>query len=113
GGKTIGLACDAPNARRLVAAADVSPQRLTRLRENIARVAADSIAPVVADGRAPPFRPDGAGLVLIDAPCTGTGTLRRHADGRWRLRPEDIPALARFQAELLDAAAPLVEPGGL
>src|SRR5690606_3028651 len=39
--------------------------------------------------------------------------LRRHADGRWRLRPEDIPALARFQAELLDAAAPLVEPGGL
>lgn len=113
GGKTIGLACDAPDAGRLVAAADVSPQRLTRLRQNVARLGslATGIAPVVADGRAPPFRP--AGLVLLDAPCTGTGTFRRHPDGRWRVQPGHIAALAELQAELLDAAAQIVKPGGL
>ncbi|HEX2166755.1 MAG TPA: 16S rRNA (cytosine(967)-C(5))-methyltransferase RsmB, partial [Longimicrobiales bacterium] len=113
GGKTIGLACDAPDTERLVVAADVSLDRLNRLRENVARLGqlASGIAPVVADGRRPPFRT--AGLVLIDAPCTGTGTLRRHPDGRWRLEPGDITALAALQTELLDAAAPLVEPGGL
>ena len=113
GGKTIGLACDAPDPDRLVVASDVSPRRLGRLRENARRLGAlaAGVAPVVADGRAPPFAR--ADLVLIDAPCTGTGTLRRHADGRWRVRPDDIVALAALQAELLDAAAPLVGPGGL
>jgi 16S rRNA (cytosine967-C5)-methyltransferase len=113
GGKAIGLACDAPDGERLVVAADLSSQRLVRLRENLTRLGllAQGIAPVVADGRAPPFR--SAGLVLIDAPCTGTGTFRRHPDGRWRVQPEDITALASLQAQLLDAAAPLVEPCGL
>ncbi|MGH7446875.1 MAG: hypothetical protein ACRELT_04910, partial [Longimicrobiales bacterium] len=54
-----------------------------------------------------------AGLVLLDAPCTGTGTFRRHPDGRWRVQPGHITALAELQAELLDAAAQIVEPGGL
>jgi len=91
----------------------VSAQRLARLRESIGRLGpvVGGIAPVVADGRQPPFRE--VGLVLIDAPCTGTGTLRRHADGRWRLAPADIPALAALQTQLLDAAAAIVEPGGL
>lgn len=113
GGKTIGLACDAPDPRRLVIAADVSPRRLARLVENAARLGplARAIAPVAADGRAPPFR--SAGLVLLDAPCTGTGTFRRHPDGRWRVQPEDVTLLAAVQAQLLQAAAPLVEPGGL
>ena len=113
GGKTIGLACDAPDPGRLVAAADISIQRMSRLRDNVARLGAlaGGIAPVVADGRRPPFRR--AQLVLLDAPCSGTGTLRRHADGRWRLRPGDLESLALLQAELLDAAAAAVEPGGL
>jgi 16S rRNA (cytosine967-C5)-methyltransferase len=113
GGKTIGLACDAPDPGRLVVAADVSPRRIGRLRENVARLGslADSIAAVVADGRAPPFC--SVGLVLIDAPCTGTGTFRRHPDGRWRIQPEDMTSLMLMQRQLLDAAAPLVEPGGL
>jgi 16S rRNA (cytosine967-C5)-methyltransferase len=66
---------------------------------------------VVADGRVPPFAP--ADLVLLDAPCTGTGTLRRHPDGRWRVTPDDLAALTSLQRELLDAAAPLVVPDGL
>lgn len=51
--------------------------------------------------------------VLLDAPCTGTGTLRRHPEIRWRLRPEDPQAMARVQAELLEAAAERLEPGGV
>jgi 16S rRNA (cytosine967-C5)-methyltransferase len=66
---------------------------------------------VVADGRRPPVR--SADVVLIDAPCTGTGTLRRHPDGRWRIGPGDLAALVQLQRELLDAAAALVPHGGL
>jgi 16S rRNA (cytosine967-C5)-methyltransferase len=51
--------------------------------------------------------------VLLDAPCTGTGTFRRHPDGRWRVTADDLAALAALQAELLEAAAPLVRPGGV
>ncbi|MBR9990829.1 MAG: 16S rRNA (cytosine(967)-C(5))-methyltransferase RsmB [Gemmatimonadetes bacterium] len=113
GGKTMGLACDSPSAGRLVIAADVSSGRLDRVLENRSRLGslATGVVPVVADGRAPPFR--SAGLVLIDAPCTGTGTFRRHPDGRWRVRPDDITALAELQRQLLDGAAPIVAPGGL
>jgi 16S rRNA (cytosine967-C5)-methyltransferase len=68
---------------------------------------------VVADSRRPPFRDASADVVLLDAPCTGTGTLRRHPDGRWRVTPDDLAALAVLQAELLDAAAALVRPGGV
>jgi 16S rRNA (cytosine967-C5)-methyltransferase len=66
---------------------------------------------VLADGRLPPFRC--ADIVLIDAPCTGTGTLRRHPDGRWRITPDDLASLAALQTGLLDSAAALVAPGGL
>ncbi|HEX6135061.1 MAG TPA: 16S rRNA (cytosine(967)-C(5))-methyltransferase RsmB [Longimicrobiales bacterium] len=113
GGKAIGLAADAPDPERLVAAADVSLHRLSRLRQNVARLGelARGVVPLVADGRTPPFRP--AELVLLDAPCTGTGTFRRHPDGRWRIGPADLAALAALQAELLDAAAPVVRPGGV
>jgi 16S rRNA (cytosine967-C5)-methyltransferase len=51
--------------------------------------------------------------VLLDAPCTGTGTFRRHPDGKWRVQPADLAALTRLQRELLDAAATIVRPGGL
>ena len=66
---------------------------------------------MVADGRHPPFAP--ADAVLLDVPCSGTGTFRRHPDGRWRVGEADVGALAALQAELLDAAAERVLPGGL
>lgn len=107
GGKAVGMA---ETAARVIAA-DVSPRRLERVAQNVARLGLEHrIETVVADAREAPFAP--ADVVLLDAPCTGTGTLRRHPDGRWRVTPEDIAALAALQAELLDAAAALVRPGG-
>jgi len=108
GGKALGMAGRAAH----VAAADLSHRRLRRVAENAARVGWGSrIGAVVADGRTPPFRESDA--VLLDAPCTGTGTFRRHPDGRWRVDAGDLAALVALQAELLDAAAALVKPGGL
>ncbi len=108
GGKTLDLA----ERARLVVAADLSFPRLRRVSDNAARVGREArVRPVVADARRPPFR--AADAVLLDVPCTGTGTLRRHPDGRWRLAPEQVDELAELQREMLAAAAPLVRPGGL
>lgn len=108
GGKAMGLA---ERAGR-VAAADMSPRRMGRVVQNAERLGwGGRVGAVVADGRRPPFRPVDA--VLLDAPCTGTGTFRRHPDGRWRVTEEDLAALVRLQDGLLSAAAGLVKPGGL
>jgi 16S rRNA (cytosine967-C5)-methyltransferase len=105
GGKAVGLA----DAGAFVAAADLSLRRLARVRENADRLHRP-LGLVQADGRFPPFRP--ADLVLLDAPCTGTGTLRRHPDGRWIVDESRLTALVHLQRELLEAAAGLVKPGG-
>jgi 16S rRNA (cytosine967-C5)-methyltransferase len=85
---------------------------MRRVSENAERVGwGGRIGAVVADARHPPFRV--ADVVLLDAPCTGTGTFRRHPDGRWRITPLDLAALVVLQDELLDAAAELVRPGGV
>ena len=108
GGKALGLA---DRAGRVVAA-DLSARRMGRVVQNAERVGwGDRVGAVVGDGRRPPFRAVDA--VLLDAPCTGTGTLRRHPDGRWRVTEDDLAALVRLQDELLAAAAGLVKPGGL
>ncbi len=52
-------------------------------------------------------------MVMLDVPCSGTGTLRRHPDARWRLSPEGMAGLVALQAEMLEAASDLVPPGGL
>jgi 16S rRNA (cytosine967-C5)-methyltransferase len=112
GGKAIVLAAGIRSGSpRLVVACDVSAGRLRRLTENLSRLPPLPVAPVVADARQPAVRD--VDVALLDAPCTGTGTLRRHADGRWRVRPDDIATLARLQAELLDAVYTAVRPGGL
>ncbi len=111
GGKAVALAAEAP---RLVVALDASPLRMQRVAENARRLGgaiAGRIAPVIADARAIPLAPTRA--VLVDAPCTGTGTLRRHPDGKWRLAPADLASLVSLQREILDAAAERVAPGGV
>ena len=80
------------------------------VRENLARVGG-AVGLVVADVRRPPFV--SADVVLLDVPCTGTGTLRRHPDGRWRLTPNQVGELAEVQRGMLDSAQGLVPPGGL
>jgi 16S rRNA (cytosine967-C5)-methyltransferase len=108
GGKAVGVA----GSGAFVVAADLSARRLARLRQNVARIGLEaSVAPVVADARIPPFA--AADFVLLDAPCTGTGTIRRHPDGRWRIGPAELADLVELQREILDAAAPLVRPGGI
>lgn len=108
GGKTAAL-WFASEARPLIAA-DVHPGRLRSVR-SLARQTGAAPLLVAMDGRRPAIR--GARSILIDAPCSGTGVLRRRPDARWRLRPERIDALVARQRELLDAAAGLLSDGGL
>ena len=68
---------------------------------------------VVADGRRPPWAPGSFDRVLLDAPCTGLGALRRRPEVRWRRGPDDVAPLAQLQAELLDSALASVRPGGV
>jgi len=108
GGKTVELARTAS----YVTSADSSEARLQRLQETIDRLELDHVTAVVCDAR------DAATLgtfdaVLVDAPCTGTGTFRRHPDARWRLRVSDLAVMAAAQRTILRAAANAVVPGGL
>jgi 16S rRNA (cytosine967-C5)-methyltransferase len=107
GGKSLELARNA----RLVVAGDRSLARLERLVANVRRVEARNVVAVAADGLAPAIRT--VDVALIDAPCTGTGTFRRHPDARWRLKASDLALLATTQRALLAAAATIVRPGGL
>lgn len=107
GGKALELT---RNAERVIAS-DRSPQRLVRLLENRARLEASNLFVAVADARFPAIRDVDA--VLIDVPCTGTGTFRRHPDARWRLKISDLSVMAALQASILRAAAKVVKPGGL
>jgi 16S rRNA (cytosine967-C5)-methyltransferase len=95
-----------------VVAGEAHRQRLERLRDTVRRQGV-AVPLVAADLLAAPFRPGAWDAVLVDAPCTATGTMARHPDARWRLTPEAIDRLARRQAALLDAAAALVRPGGV
>lgn len=117
-GTNVADLCAAPGGKVLVAArgadhtlaADPSEQRIRMVRENAQRTGS-TLDCVVADARHPPIT--GADVVLLDVPCTGTGTLGRHPDARWRLGADSIAELAKLQRELLLAAAPLVPVGGL
>jgi len=107
GGKSLELS----RAARIVVAADRSPARLGRVVANRERLEATNIHVIAADARYPATRPVDA--VLVDAPCTGTGTFRRHPDARWRLRAADIAMMVEIQASLLRSAASVVVEGGL
>jgi 16S rRNA (cytosine967-C5)-methyltransferase len=107
GGKTAQLAYGGA----VVTALDVSKNRLKRVAENLQRLQLEAQI-VVGDARkyVPEMLFDG---VLIDAPCTSTGTLRRHPDVAWTKTPDDVVQLARIQFELLEAALRMVKPGGM
>ena len=112
GGKTLALAARG----NVVLAADRSMERLRLIQENLDRLREQDgrrvrVNPVQADALAPPLsRPD---LVLLDVPCTGTGTLRRNPDIRWRLTPHRLEELATLQGRMLDACAAVVPTGGV
>jgi 16S rRNA (cytosine967-C5)-methyltransferase len=106
GGKSVELSRTAS----AVFASDLSFTRLRRVRENIERLETTNVFAFVADARRPSAGE--ADLVLLDAPCTGTGTFRRHPDSRWRLKPSDLAVLSATQRELLRAASKAVRIGG-
>jgi 16S rRNA (cytosine967-C5)-methyltransferase len=107
GGKTIALG----RTGGTIVAGEVSPVRARRLAENLARAGSGREHVVVADARQPPVR--SVDVVLVDAPCLGTGTFARHPDARWRVTPEALAEVTRLQAELLESTASVVGPGGL
>ena len=96
-----------------VLALDSDPARLTRVQETLARLGLTAKT-VAADAGAPETWWDGRPFdaILLDAPCSAAGIVRRHPDVRWLRRASDIPALAATQARLLDALWPLLAPGG-
>lgn len=118
-GATVADLCAAPGGKAielsrtaaLVIAADRNRARLDRMRLGLARLGTHNLLPVVADARFPAFAHVDA--VLIDVPCTGTGTFKRHPDARWRLRMSDFAVLGALQRQILRAGAQVVKPGGL
>jgi 16S rRNA (cytosine967-C5)-methyltransferase len=120
-GKAIADLCAAPGGKTAqlahggarVTALDRSPARVARLNDNLARLALEART-VLADAVEWPGPADG-GLFdgeLVDAPCTSTGTIRRHPDVAWIKRPEDVTALADAQAQMIDRAVGWLKPGG-
>ncbi len=110
GGKSLLLADLGAPATRIVAA-ELSRRRLRNLQWLVRRWGAERVALLAADARRPPFR-DLFDAVLLDAPCSGLGTLARHPDIRWRIRPADVARHAQRQRELVESLAPWVRPGG-
>jgi 16S rRNA (cytosine967-C5)-methyltransferase len=114
GGKTLALAALMRSTGQIFAC-DVSAARLARLRPRLARAGASNVQPFAIDRETDPKLDRLAGradLVLVDAPCSGTGTLRRNPDLKWRLQEHEIVELRARQLAILRAAARLVKPGG-
>ena len=110
GGKATALG----HAAGLVVAADSQLHRARLVADNARSTSTiATVAAVVADARFSPVRSESCDRVLLDAPCSGLGVLRRRPDSRWRVQPNDVDQLAELQRELLDAAIALVKPGGV
>ena len=114
GGKTLALGAMMRSTGRLYAF-DISPRRLAGLKPRLARSGLSNVHPQRIEGASDARVKRLAGKidrVLVDAPCSGLGTLRRNPDMKWRQTPEDVVELVSKQASLLVAAARLVKPGG-
>jgi 16S rRNA (cytosine967-C5)-methyltransferase len=113
GGKSTAMA-EAMGDDGLVVASDLRAGRAGRVRDAAHRLGLASVQVLIADGRHLPLRPSGGfDRVLLDAPCSGLGVLRRRPEARWRLDSADIGLLAALQRELLAAAVAQTRPGGL
>ena len=118
-GVTVADLCAAPGGKSLelsrtagtVIASDKSFGRLQRLLANHRRLETTNLFAFVGDARHPAITPVDA--VLIDVPCTGTGTFRRHPDARWRLKVSDLAVMSALQKTIIRAAEKVVRPGGL
>ncbi|MDX3809990.1 MAG: RsmB/NOP family class I SAM-dependent RNA methyltransferase, partial [Bosea sp. (in: a-proteobacteria)] len=114
GGKTLALAALMANRGNLYAT-DLDSRRLAPLHDRLARSGADIVDIRIPRSRGHEPLADVAGqadLVLVDAPCTGSGTWRRNPDAKWRVRPGALAERVKDQAEVLARAAKLVRPGG-
>jgi 16S rRNA (cytosine967-C5)-methyltransferase len=110
GGKATAMA--AHGAR--VVAADLRPHRARLVAGNARRVGVtERLSPLVADATAMPFADATFDRVLVDAPCSGLGSLRRRPDARWRISDTDVDELAALQLRLVDEAARVLRPGGV
>lgn len=112
GGKTTMIA-DGSGDRAMVVAGDRSATRMETVVATAKLHQLAGIAPVILDATEQlPFWPQTFDKVLVDAPCSGTGTLRRNPEIRWRLSPDDIPILAEKQKQILRNATEALKPGG-
>jgi 16S rRNA (cytosine967-C5)-methyltransferase len=115
GGKTLAVGASMENKGRVLAL-DTDGKKLEELRRRARRAGLTNVTarPVTAEGTTLPAeaRPGGWDRVLVDAPCSGTGTLRRNPEARWRLKPEAVRAFPARQLSLLVTYAPLVAVGG-
>lgn len=112
GGKTTHLA-ELTEDRGKVIACDVHPHKLQLLREACRRLGIESVRPVQADARKlSEMLSERADYILVDAPCSGLGVLRRRPDARWRKEAERIGELVQLQVDILEGAAACLKPGG-
>ncbi len=123
-GETVIDACAAPGGKTthlaelmadqgVVWACDKTASRLQKVAQNRDRLQLQSIRTVTGDSRTLTQFHEQGDRVLLDAPCSGLGTLHRHADARWRQTPDSVAQLAQLQTELLEAVATWVKPQGI
>ncbi len=123
-GETIIDACAAPGGKTThiaelmsdsgkIWACDRTASRLRKLQENVRRLGLKSVETITVDSRNLTQLQNSADRVLLDVPCSGLGTLHRHADARWRQTPDSVAELSQFQQELLSHVSTLVGDGGV
>ncbi|HEX7169030.1 MAG TPA: transcription antitermination factor NusB [Acidimicrobiales bacterium] len=122
-GEVVADVCAAPGGKAtllaslgaaLVVAGDVQPARSRIVAGNVATTGTSAtVAVVTADATRAPIRRESCDRVLVDAPCSGLGVLRRRADARWRISQDDVDELAALQRRILTAAVDVLKPGGL
>jgi 16S rRNA (cytosine967-C5)-methyltransferase len=112
GGKTTFMAQQMNNTGKIIAS-DVSEERLKLIEENCVRLGITCVTPVSINQQPSTINESKFDRILIDAPCSNTGVLRRRVDLRWRIKPEEISRLQHAQLDLLKGAAPQLKPGGV
>lgn len=114
GGKTLAIAAMMKNKGRILAW-DISEKRLAQIKERLRRAHVDNVQTYLLTSETDPFTKrhrDSADAVIVDAPCSGSGTWRRNPDLKWRFSAKDLEEITAMQMRILDSAAKLVKVGG-